>query len=166
MSNLIEYIRHIFKRSEQFPLREQWTLTARNIKTGETIVIKGKNLIATVGKGLVGDMLIDTSGFDTGLTWQAIGTSTTAPAVGDTQLTAEAARLAITSRTRNGNVITLSTFFTAAQCTYNFKEAAIFGHSTANATPNSGIIFSHYLVSFDNSGGLYDITLDYVLTLG
>jgi len=90
----------------------------------------------------------------------------TAPALGDTQLTTETARKAITSRTRSGNVVTFSTFFTAAESTYNIKEAGVFGHSTASAAANSGVLASHWLVSFDNSGGLYDITLDLTWSLG
>jgi len=129
------------------------------------IIIEGLNLITTVGKGLVGDMLIDASGYDTGLTYQAIGTSNTAPTVSDTQLGAEAARKAVTSKSRSGNEITLSTFFTAAESSYNIQEAGIFGHD-ASSTPNSGVLFSHWLVNFDNSSGAYDLTFDYVLTIG
>ncbi len=154
----------IEKREEQ-SITGKWGLTARHRLTGEEKVIEGDNLRVTVGKQLLGDMLIDRSGYDTGLTYQAIGTGTTAVAITDTQLTTESARLAITSRTRAGTVITFSTFFTAAQSTYNIKEAGIFGHSTASGSANSGILFSHWLVSFDNSGGLFDITFDYILSV-
>jgi hypothetical protein len=155
------------KEKWQFPIRENWRVTA--YYKGTKRIFKswsGSNLITTVGKNLVGDMLIDTSGYDTGLTYCAIGTNNTAPAVGDTQLGTETARLAITSKTRLVNVITLSTFFTAAQCTFNIKEAGVFGHSTASGSANSGIIFAHWLVSLDNSGGLYDLTFDHITTLG
>jgi hypothetical protein len=152
--------------NEVLKLSGRWRLTARHVQTGEVIVREGKNTIVTVGKGLVGDMLIDTSGFDTGLTYQAIGTGASAPAIGDTALTAEVARLAITSKTRSSNVLTLSTFFPAAQSAYNIEEAGVFGHSTASATLGSGVLFSHWLVSFDNSSGLYDLTFDYIPTIG
>lgn len=141
-------------------------LTARHIKTGKEIVIVKNNLIVTVGLQLVGDLLIDKSGYDTGLTYQAIGTSATSPAVGDTTLTAEAARKAITTRTRSGADCTFTTFFTAAESTYAIEEAGVFGHSTATASADSGVLFSHWLVSFNNSGGTYDLTFDYVLTIG
>lgn len=184
------------KQAEGLKLYGRWRLTARHIKTGESIikegeqtllpenlappwrckmtqgdkpdlvVIEGENLIVSTGKYLVGQMLIDVSGYDTGLTYCAIGTGATAPVVGDTKLTTESARLAITSKTRVTNVITLSTFFTAAQSTYNIKEAGIFGHSTASGSADTGQLFSHWLVSFDNSGGTYDITIDYILTIG
>jgi len=168
---LIKWLKRLFKRKEQFPLREQWRLTAYHKGTKDIAkVIEGKNLIVTVGKQLVGDMLIDESGYDTGLTYCALGANNTAPAVGQTQLVDEgggaAMRKAITSKSRAGAVITLATFFTAGESTLAVLEAGIFGHSTAGAVENSGIMFSRWLVSFDNSGGLYDLTITYVLTLG
>lgn len=154
------------KEQNNLKLRGHWKLTARNIHTGGVIVKEGDNLIVTIGKNLVGDMLINTTGYDTGLTYQAIGTSNTAVNVADTTMTAEAARKAITFKSRLVNVVTFTTFFAASECTYNIKEGGVFGHSTASATPGSGIMFSHYLVSFDNSAGTYDITIDYSLTIG
>ena len=120
------------------------------------------NLVVTVGKGLAGDILIGE--VSTGLTYHAIGTGTTTPAAGDTTLTTESNRLAVTSKTRAGNVITLSTFFVAAECTYNIKEAGIFGDQ-ATGVADSGTLFCHYLQSYDNSGGSYDLTFDYDLTI-
>ena len=123
---------------------------------------KVDNLIVTVGKQMVGDMLIDV--VTTGLTWHAIGSDNAAPAVGNTTLTTEENRLQITTRSRSGNVITLSTFYTAAQCTYAIEEAGVFGDA-ASATPDSGTMISHYLQSYDNSGGTKDLTFDYDLTI-
>ena len=154
------------KKNETFQLTGRWKLKAKHIKTGEIITKEGNNLIVTVGKNLVGDMLIDTAGYDTGLTYHAIGSDNTAVAAGDTTLTVEEARKVITSKTRVLNEITLSTFYTAAESTYAIEEAGIFGHSTATGAADSGVLFSHYLVSFDNSGGLYDLTFTYVLTIG
>ncbi len=152
---------------EFLKLTGKWKLTAYYKGTNIIAkVIEGPNLIVTVGKQLVGDMLIDTGGYDTGLTYCAIGSDATAPVVGDTTLTVEEARKAITSRTRLVNVITLATFFTAGESTYAIEEAGIFGHSTASAAPDSGILFSHWLVSYDNSGGLFDLTFTYILTIG
>ena len=153
-------------KQEGLKLYGQWRLTARHIKTGEIIIKTGKNLIVSAGEALAGDLLIDRTGYDTGLTYQAIGTSNTAVNVADIKLTAEAKRKAITFKSRLLNVLTYSTFFTAAESKYNIKEAGIFGHSTASTTPDSGELFSHYLVAFDNSGGTYDITIDYLLTVG
>jgi len=157
----------LFKQREHLQICGRWRLTARHTVTGEVIVKEGENLIVTVGKALVGELLIDRPGYDTGLTVQAIGTNAAAPVIGNTTLGTETARKAITSRTRDVNEITLSTFFTAAQSTFNIKEAGVFGHSTADpATPGSGILASHWLVSFDNSAGTYDLTFDLVWTIG
>lgn len=125
-----------------------------------------ENLVVTCGKELVCRMLIDESGYDTGLTYHAIGTSSTTPLLADTTLGTEAARKAITDKDRAANVITLATFFTAAECTYAIEECGIFGHSTAGASADSGVLFSHWLQAYDNSGGEHDLTFDYVLTVG
>ncbi len=146
-------------KNEGLKLTGRWKLTARHIVTGEVIVKEGHNLIVNTGKYLVGRMLIDEAGYDVGFTYQQIGTSSTSPAVGDTTLTAWAATKAVTSKTRLLNVVTISTFFTAAESTFNIKEAGIFGH-TAGA-----IMFSHWLVNFDNSLGVYDLTFSYTLTI-
>jgi len=124
------------------------------------------NLICTSGKVLVASMLMDRSGYDTGLTYCAIGSDSTAPVVGDTTLTAEEARLAVTSTSRTVNAVTYSTFFTAAQSTYNIKEVGLFGHSTASSSADSGELFNHALLSYDNSAGSYDLTIDVVVTFG
>lgn len=154
--------------SNTLKLSSHVRLTAYKKGTKEVVaVIESKNLIVTVGKQFVGDMLIDKdSDHDTGLTWCAIGTNNTTPAITDTQLGTEVNRKQITTRSRSGIDITLSTFFTAAESTYNIKEAGEFGHASATSTPNSGKLLAHWLVSFDNSAGNYDLTFDYVLTIG
>ena len=123
---------------------------------------KVPNLITTLGKGLVCDNLI--SVVTSGLHYHAIGTGTTAAAIADIKLETEVTRKEVTSRTRVGNVITLSTFYLAAQATYNIKEVGIFGGG-ATAAADSGTLFSHALLSYDNSAGLYDLTFDYELTI-
>lgn len=122
------------------------------------------NLIVTVGKAMVGDWAIDVEA--TGLTYQAFGTGATTPDLTDTTLTTESARKIWTTRSRSANVVTLSVFYAAAQCTFNIKEVGIFGGATAGAAADSGKLFSHYLQSYDNSGGTYDLTFDYILTIG
>lgn len=158
------------KKQETLKFKGRAILTATDPKTGKVVaVVKSKNIVCTVGKYHVGDMLIDRSTpveYNTGLTYCTIGTNAAAVGAGDVALTAEAARKHITSRTRAANVITLATFFTALESKYAIEEAGIFGHSTASATPGSGTIFNHYLVSYDNSAGNYDITIDVIITIG
>lgn len=155
---------------EGLKLYGKWKLTARHIKTGKVIIHEGENLIVTVGKALVADMLMDATGYDTGLTYCALGSDNTAPAAGQIQLVDEgggaAMRKAITFKSRAANVLTYTTFFAAAESTLAIEEVGMFGHSTAGATENSGVMFSRWLESFDNSGALYDLTIMYALTIG
>ena len=168
---LPQWFHKILKKKEKLLLFDKARLIATDPLTGRIVkVIETEDLVVTVGKNMVGDMLIDTGvQFDTGLTYCALGSDNTAPAIGQTQLVDEgggaAMRKTITSRTRLVNVITLSTFFTAAQSTLAIEEAGIFGSSTAGVVENSGIMFSRWLASFDNTGGLYDITISYLLTI-
>jgi len=127
-------------------------------------VRRDKNLIVTAGKGLVGDVLIDDE--SVGLTYHAIGTDNTTPTVTDTQLGSEQNRKQITDRSRSGDQITLAVFYLASESTYSIAEAGIFGGSAASGTVNSGTLFSHYLQTYDNSGGGVDLTFDYVLDIG
>lgn len=174
MKKLIKIVLGIFKHKEHLPISGRWKLEARHIHTGELITIEGPNLIVTDGKELLGNMLIDETGYDTGLTYCALGADNTAPAVGQTQLIDEgggaAMRKTITSKAMASVAdvvtVTLTTFFTAGESTLAILEAGIFGHSTAGAAENSGILWSRWLVSFDNSGALYDVTITNILTVG
>jgi len=169
---LRQFILNLLGVKEQLPTMANWKLTARY--KGTDVIFKeieGHNLIVDSGEELVGDMLIDRGvQWDTGLTYCALGSDNTAPAAGQTQLVDEggggAMRLTLTSKSRASSVVTLTTFFTAAQSTLAIEEAGIFGTSTAGAGENTGEMFSRFLVSFDNSGALYDITITYILTIG
>ena len=118
------------------------------------------NLVVTVGKGLAAAALIDQ---DLGLTFHALGTDATAPTVSDTALGAEQARKAWTIRGRSGPIATLEVFYLASEAAYNIAECGVFGGASSTATPDSGILFSHYLQAYDNSAGLVDLTFEYVL---
>jgi hypothetical protein len=122
------------------------------------------NLVVTAGKGLVGDLMIGDE--SSGLGYFGIGTGDTTPVVGNTTINTEVERKAFATMDRTGSEISLSVFFTAAECTYAIEECGIFGGSTATLTEDTGTLFSHYLQSYDNSGGIYDITFDYTLTIG
>ena len=93
------------RRSDGLKIVTRWRMTAYYKGTKKVFkVLEGKNVICTVGKAQVGDMLIDETGYDTGLTYCALGAGTTTPAAGDTALEDEgggaAMRKTITSKTR------------------------------------------------------------------
>ncbi len=121
------------------------------------------NLVVTAGKQLLGDLLI---GEETaGIAFHEIGTGTTTPVLIDTALTTSAQRKAVTNKVRSGNQVQASTFYLASECTVDIKEAGVFGGSTATGTAGSGKMLCHYLQSYDNSAGTYDLTFEYTLTI-
>jgi hypothetical protein len=137
------------------------------VDSGEVVYrVENHNIICNEGLILVAGFAVDESAvYDVGITYCEIGTSSTAPAAGDTTLTAYHGRKAITSASRTNYEDTFATFFTAAQSTCAIEEAGMWGGSNAAAGEATGLLFSHFLVSFDNSAGLYDITVTYVLTV-
>ena len=131
------------------------------------LAYSGPNLVVTAGKVLVAKMLMDESGFDTGLTHIEVGTGITVPALGDTALvTATARKAIITSPTRTGNAVEYRAFFPAADITANLRETGIFGHSTATATLGTGELFARALVTFNNASDPHDATFVWTVTFG
>ena len=120
------------------------------------------NLFVNLGKYLTIDFLLGET--RTGVEYHAIGGYDNAPAVTDTGLYLESARNTITSASRIGTQMILSTYFTAAVSTLFIKEAGVFGNG-ATATLGSGDLFCRYLQAFDNSDGLNDLTFEYTFTL-
>lgn len=116
------------------------------------------NIVVTQAKVLIAMFLNNEA--VTGLGYHALGLGATAPGASDSLLAIEATRKAITSSVRTGTGIVLSTYYTAAQSTFNIKEGGIFGNG-ATATANSGTLFSHFLQAEDNSAGLNDLTFEY-----
>ena len=80
-----------------------YTFTLRNIKTGEERIIVKENLIPTAGRAFIASRLAQVgSPQDIKVTHTALGTGTTAPANGDTQLQTETYRKAVASATSSG----------------------------------------------------------------
>ena len=134
---------------------------------GEVVYrVENPNIICNEGLVLVAGFVIDESAvYDVGITYCEIGTGANAPAAGDVTLTTYHGRKAITSSSRASYEDTIATFFTAAESTCVIEEAGMWGGDDAAAGEATGLLFSHFLVSFDNSGGLYDVTITYILTV-
>ena len=131
------------------------------------LVYECPNLVVTAGKVLVAKMLMDESGFDTGLTYIEVGTGTGAPALGDTALGTPTARKAvISSPIRTANAVEYRAFFPAADISADLKETGIFGHSTASATLGTGELFARALVTFSNASDPHDATYVWTVTFG
>ncbi len=126
-------------------------------------VVHVNNLIVTAGKGLCGDALLPLGTI--GLTYHAIGTGVTVPNVADTHITTEVRRKIWAASSRTGSVVDYQAYYLVTECTYFVKECGVYGGPLATDTLNSGTLFSHFLFSYDNSGGLNDLTFEYQLTI-
>lgn len=87
------------------------------------------NLIVTVGLNQIVDQLVaaPTIGKPTHM---AVGTGATAPAAGQTALVTESARVALTSKTRAANVLTMVGDYAAGVGTATLNEAGVFDAAT------------------------------------
>lgn len=104
-----------------FTLQDQYG----NIKQHFTI----HNLVTTVGKNLIADRLISNTP-DT-VSHMALGTSNATLSVNNTELATELTRIILESTTRDANVLTYSTTFTAGVGTGSIVEAGLFTANTA-----------------------------------
>lgn len=159
----------VWKRGVIGPLLEEGLTLAEAQRIAmrfqaKKFTMKSNNIVMNVGKNLVAQLI--TGDETVGFTYHAIGTFVGFESQYLTTLATEAARKAITQESLTDNEITLSTFYLASESSYAIKEAGIFGGSTASGTANSGVLFSRYLVDYDNSGGLSDLTFDYVIPIG
>jgi len=170
------------KKSLLVPLEPR---ISRDLRTGITPVLRGMtlpeaiheavkrglcvheqtvdNLVVTAGKQWLADLLVDEE--SAGIAYHELGTGTTTPALTDTALTTAVVRKALTSKARSGNQVQASVFYLASESTYAVKEAGIFGGALATSTPGSGRMLCHYLQTYDNSAGAYDLTFEYTLTI-
>lgn len=122
--------------------------------------------ITNVGHNLIRDGL---SGANNPLiTYVALGTSSTAPAVGQTQLGAESFRKAVTSYANGGSVgeLLISMYLGPGDDVGdNIQEVAFFGGGTATAAPNTGVMLARGLYTHTPKLGVESITFPLDLTV-
>lgn len=101
----------------------------RGVKPLEEQVIE--NLIVTAGKNHIADLIANEGG-TVSCGYVGVGSGTTAPVVGDTDLeTPIGSRHAVTTDTRNNNVAKFSTFFTFAENNGTWNECGLFWDASA-----------------------------------
>ena len=128
------------------------------VKLNDEVVLEKKNLIVNTGKAFLANALTTSS--TSPFTHMAVGTGTTAAAVGDTSLTSELARQAFTSSSVVANVVTLVTTYAAGTGTGALTEAGIFNASS------SGTLLSHVVFSAINKGSADSLTITWTITVG
>lgn len=125
----------------------EWNFTVKDIVTGMERYYHEYNLIPTVAKTAFAAQMAGDNTTDIGDNlYIALGSNTTAPAAWDTQLWTETVRKAQSSTTFSWAVVYVTAFFAAWEATGTHREFGLFWNgntTTASATANSGILFSH-----------------------
>lgn len=117
-----------------------------------------ENLITTVGRNQIVDQLLasPTLGKPTHM---GVGTSGTAATVGDTTITSET-RVALTTKTRSTNVLTLVGDWAAGSATQSNQEAGVWDASTA------GNLLARATYSAINKGANDTLKITWTWTIG
>ena len=89
------------------------------------------NLVVTTGKNHIAAKIAATTNSPAAMTHMAIGTSSTAPAAGDTTLGTETGRVSLSGSVVSTNTITYTATFPAGTGSGAITEAGIFNASTA-----------------------------------
>lgn len=89
------------------------------------------NLVVTVGKGIIASRLVGTAANT--ISYMAVGSGTTTTDVSQTALTTEITRVAISSGTATGNVVTYVATFAPGVGTGSINECGLFNSATPGA---------------------------------
>lgn len=119
------------------------TIGIFDVKTRKLLeVIEKHNLVTTVGKTLICNLLGVTAGV-TGLNYFAVGTDNTDPTVGDTTLGTEVFRDTFTKTTVTSNNLNIQYYLASGDANGNtLVEAGLFGDD-ATGVADSGTLFAH-----------------------
>ena len=128
-----------------------------SIALNDEVVQEVDNLVVTAGKGYVASRMKDASA--TAMSHMAIGSGTTNPAAGDTALETELGRVALTSTTVSGAVVTYVATFAAGTGTGAVTEAGILNASS------SGTLLCRTEFSVVNKGSSDSMTITWTVTV-
>ena len=127
------------------------------IHVNDELVQEVDNLVVTTGKGYVASRMKDTSA--TAMSHMAIGSGSTAAAASDTALGNELGRVALTSTTVSGAVVTYVASFPAGTGTGAVTEAGILNASS------SGTLLCRTVFSVVNKGASDSMTVTWTVTV-
>ena len=113
-------------------------LTVTNPEGNVTQEVVVPNLVVTAGKGYIASRMKDATA--TAMSHMAIGTGTSAAAVGDTTLGTEAGRVALTSTTVTANSVAYVATFGAGTGTYRLNSGVEFDDDFGPEGENYGTI--------------------------
>ena len=141
--------------SERIKFNNRITITLRDKKGNIKDQQIYKNLVTTVGKRMLLDIL-GCNG-ETGISYGAVGTDDTAAVVTDTTLGSESARNQ-SVYFRSQSTGTYSVFFNTSQANTTLKEVGFFGDNVSD-TADSGTLFNRIILDTPITK-----TTDYTLT--
>ncbi len=116
-----------------------------------------KNLVVTVGKNFIASRMKDTT--DTAMSHMAIGSGTTAAAVGDMALGNQLGRVSLTSTTVTTNNVAYVATFPAGTGTGAVTEAGLFNASS------SGTLLCRTVFSVINKGAADTLGITWTVTV-
>lgn len=116
-----------------------------------------KNLVVTTGKNFIASRMKDTT--DAAMSHMAIGSGTTAAAVGDTALETELGRVSLTSTTVTSNSVAYVATFPAGTGTGAVTEAGILNASS------SGTLLCRTVFSVINKGSADTLGITWTVTV-
>ncbi len=127
------------------------------IAINDEIVQEVPNLVVTAGKGFVASRMKDTT--QGAMSHMAIGTGSTAAAVGNTALVSEADRNALTSTSVSGASLTYTATFGAGEGTGAITEAGLLNASSA------GTMLCRTVFAVVNKGSQDSMTITWTVTV-
>jgi len=136
-----------------------------NTITGCTKYYVYTNLITTAGKTAVARRLRNAASLanEGVITYGAVGTNATAPALADVKLGTELARAVLSSTSNVTGVVTLRVYFGTTEANGALKEFGLFGEA-ATAVADTGTLYNH--VNIDITKTAADtLTIQAVITI-
>jgi hypothetical protein len=141
------------------------TVHEYDARTGRYLGIgaEADNLMTTLGKNALFHLFGNDGIIAQGAQYIACGTGAGSPAVGDTALFTELARVSFATVAVTTNQVQFQGFFSSNIAIATWTEAGLFGNG-ATATPGSGQLFTHALMSYVHPN-TKDAILSYVVSL-
>jgi len=133
------------KLTEAIEVTGEIQVILTHFRTGRARRFFYRNRVVNSGLGMIAQRLAG-EGNTCEITYGAVGTDSTPPAAADTSLGAELARKLLTTRSRDGNKVNFSVFFSTGEANGDLKEFAVFGDG-ASGTPDSGTMFNRALIN-------------------
>ncbi len=143
--------------NELFKLTGKVHVTVTN-EHGEVVEQRAANLVVTTGKNFTASRMVGVA--SNVMSHMALGSSSTAAAVGDTTLGTELGRVALTASTAVNNVVTYTATFGTGVATGGVQEAGIFNASSA------GTMLCRVVFAIVNKGANDTIAITWTVTVG